>query len=265
MRGGSLFTLAMAAALTVLITADRVARAAPQPGMTWESIRSLPDFGGSWSMKLQPAPRPVLKPAPAALFSAWERKTRNGEDPADADEVKPSYCGPARFSGFNGGLQDYVEFLFTPGRVTIINELGLIRRINLSSAAFREEPPETNTGVSIGHWEGRTLVVDTRGLSHDIGWDEPRNHMPIRLGRRARIVERFSLTEPDVLQIVGRITAPDLLAVPYEVTTVYSRDRSHEFQEITNCVRSDRAFDDSTGRERFDLTPPADLPPPPSR
>ena len=149
--------------------------------------------------------------------------------------------------------------------MTIINELGLIRRISLSSEPFREDPAETNTGVSIGHWEGRTLVVDTRGLSHDIGWDEPRNKMPIRIGRHARIVERFSLEEPDTLRIVARITAPDLLAVPYEVTTLYSRDRSHVFQEITNCVQNDRAFDDTTGRERFDLTPPADLPPPPSK
>ncbi len=265
MRGDSRFALTMAAAVAILITADSVADAAPEPGMTWESIGSLPDFSGSWSMKLRPVPRPVLKPAPAALMSAWERETSSGKDPADVDGLKRSYCGPARFSGFNGGLQDYVEFLFTPGRMTIINELGLIRRINLSSEPFRAEPAETNTGVSIGHWEGRTLLVETRGLSHDIGWDEPRNHMPIWIGRHARIVERFSLTEPDILQIVARITAPDLLAAPYEVTTVYSRNRSHEFQQITNCVQSDRAFDDTTGRERFDLTPPADLPPPPSK
>jgi hypothetical protein len=265
MRTGTLFILAVTAAVIALIVVDKVARAAPLQGMTWDSIKNLPDFGGSWSLKLQPIPRPVLKPAPAAVFSAWERKTSNGEDPADVDGIKRSYCEPAHFSGFNGGLQDYVDFLFTPGRVTIINELGLIRRINLSSEPFREEPLETNTGVSIGHWEGRTLVVETRGLSHDIGWDEPRNHLPIRIGRRAHIIEHFSLIEPEILQIVTQISAPELLAVPYEVTTRYSRDRSHKFQEITNCVQNDRAFDDTTGRERLDLTPPADLPPPPSK
>lgn len=265
MRADSLFTLAMAAAVALLITPDGLAGPAPPPGMTWESIRSLPDFGGSWSMKLQPVPRPVLKPAPAALFSAWERKTSNGEDPSDVDGIKRSYCGPARFSGFNGGLQDFVELLFTPGRVTIINELGLIRRIKLSSEPFRETPAETNSGVSIGHWEGPTLVVETRGLSPDIGWDEPRSRLPIRIGRHAQISERFSLVAPDGLQIVTRITAPDLLAAPYEITTLYSRDRSHEFREMTNCVHNDRAFDETTGRERFDLTPPADLPPPPAK
>jgi hypothetical protein len=265
MRKSAPFILATAAAVIGLISVNGVARAASPAGMTWDSIKSLPDFGGSWSLKLQPTPRPALKPAPAAVFSTWERKTSNGEDPADVDGIKRSYCEPARFSGFNGGLQDYVDFLFTPGRVTIINELGLIRRINLSSEPFREEPAETNTGVSIGHWEGYTLVVETRGLSHEIGWDEPRNHLPIRIGRHAHIVERFSLIEPDLLQIVTRIIAPDLLSVPYEVTTLYSRDRAHKFQEITNCVQNDRAFDDTTGRERLDLTPPADLPPPPSK
>lgn len=97
MRADSLVNLAMAAAGAILITPDGVAGPAPQPGMTWESIRSLADFGGSWSMKLQPVPRPVLRPALAALFSAWERKTSNGEDPSDVDGIKRSYCGPARF------------------------------------------------------------------------------------------------------------------------------------------------------------------------
>ncbi len=263
MRGPSLVALTIV--VTVLVAADSIARAAPEPGMTWDSIASLPDFSGSWSLKLQPAPRPVLKPAPAALLGAWERKTNEGEDPADVDGLKRSYCGPARFSGFNGGLQDYVEFLFTPGSVTIINELGLIRRIKLTSAPFHEGPEETNTGVSIGHWEGRTLVVETRGLSHDIGFGEPRNQLPIKIGRHVQIIERFSLKGPEILQVVTRMTAPELLAAPYEVTTLYNRDRRHGFQEFSNCVQNDRAFDEASGRERFDLTPPADLPPPPSK
>jgi hypothetical protein len=79
-----------------------------------------------------------------------------------------------------------------------------------------------------------------------------------------RIVERVSLTKPDVLQVVTQVTAPDVYTRPVETTTLYNRDRTHVFQSITNCVENDRAFDGATGKERFDMTPPADLPPPPS-
>jgi len=60
MHADSLFTLAMAAAVALLITPDGLAGPAPQPGMTWESIRSLPDFGGSWSTKATLASGRVL-------------------------------------------------------------------------------------------------------------------------------------------------------------------------------------------------------------
>lgn len=236
------------------------------PGMAYDSLKALPDFSGWWSLAgLPPPPRiQPMKPELAAVLRSWTAKTNAGTDPEDVDGMKRSYCGPPRFAGFNGGLQDYVEFLFTPGRVTITNELGLIRRIALNA-----RPParheETNTGVSVAHWEGRTLVVETTHLNHDTGLNEPLRKLPVRIGRNVRIVERLSLKEPDVLQIVTQVTAPDVYTASVETTTLYTRDRKHVFQEITNCVANDRAFDGTTGKERFDMTPPADLPPPPSK
>jgi len=244
------------------------AGAVGKPGMSYGSLQDLPDFSGWWGLKTDiatggsPPPAPPLQRKPAAIMKDWSQKTHGGSDPADIDGLKRSYCGPARFSGFNGGLQDYVEFLFTPGRVTITNEMGLIRRISLDRS-LPSDPPETNSGVSVGRWEGRTLVIETVGLNHDTGLGEPRTKLPIKIGRNVHITERISLKEPDVLEILSRTTAPDLFTRPYLTTTLYARDRRHEFQEITNCVTNDRAFDETTGRERFDLTPPADLPPPP--
>jgi hypothetical protein len=258
------------------VPAQSPAGVAAQPGdasaqgMTYDSLQDLPDFSGWWSLTpesiagaLAPLP-PPLKPKAAAVMKEWTAKIAAGQDPSDVDGLKRSYCGPARFSGFNGGLQDYIEFLFTPGRVTIANELGLVRRVSLNRP-LPQDHAETNSGVSVGHWEGRTLVVETGGLRPDIGLGEPRNKLPIEIGHNARIIERISLKEPDVLEIVSQTTAPDLLTQPYQTTSLLRRDRRHEFQELTNCVLSDRAFDNATGRERFDMPPPADLPPPPSK
>lgn len=58
-------------------------------------------------------------------------------------------------------------------------------------------------------------------------------------------------------------TAPDVYTAPFESTTLYRRDRAHVLQDINFCGDHDRAVDDNTGQERFDMTPPPDLPPPP--
>jgi hypothetical protein len=258
--------IALSVGTLVLANDAAVPGATPaQPGMTYDSLKELPDFSGAWSLTGLPPP-PLLepmKPAVAAFLKDWVAKTSSGIDPAEFDGMKRSYCGPQKFTGFNGGLQDYVEFLFTPGRVTVTNELGLIRRIVLN-APVPTHPEETNTGFSVAHWEGQTLVVETVGISPEVGLTEPLRKLPVKIGRNVRIVERVSLTKPDVLQVVTQVTAPDVYTRPVETTTLYNRDRTHVFQSITNCVENDRAFDGATGKERFDMTPPADLPPPPS-
>jgi hypothetical protein len=88
---------------------------------------------------------------------------------------------------------------------------------------------------------------------------------PLTIGRHVRVVERIALKDADTLQIVVRLSAPELLKGPLEHPALYHRDRSHVFREETLCVKNDRSIDPVTGRQRFDLTPPPDLPPPPAR
>jgi hypothetical protein len=59
-----------------------------------------------------------------------------------------------QFTGSNGGFTEAVEFLFTPGRVTLTNERGLIRRIYTDGRPMPTGVNPTNTGWSIGRWEG---------------------------------------------------------------------------------------------------------------
>jgi hypothetical protein len=60
-----------------------------------------------------------------------------------------------------------------------------------------------------------------------------------------------------------RLEAPDLFTAPFNVTFVYFRDRDHRFHEQSDCVDEDRSIDPKSGGQRFDLTPPSQLPPPP--
>ena len=65
-----------------------------------------------------------------------------------------------------------------------------LRTIHMDSAAAAEDPPRTRLGYSTGHWEDRTLVVETKRVSwpyfDSIGTPQ---------SDRVEIVERFTVSE----------------------------------------------------------------------
>jgi hypothetical protein len=149
--------------------------------------------------------------------------------------------------------------LFTPGRVTMAVESGLVRRIYL-----RDEPPSgalevSRSGTSIGQWEGAALVVETTDLDPSAPFVQGS-----ALGPDARVVERIALVDADTLQIEATLTAPALLTAPLTARQRYRRAPERVFTDFDTCVEGDRSFDRTTGQDRFDKTPPADLPPPPT-
>jgi hypothetical protein len=151
------------------------------------------------------------------------------------------------------------EILLTPGRVTMAVEVGLVRRIYLRDAPPAGALDVSRGGNSVGRWEGTTLVVETTGL------DPAAPIAPgSTLGRDARVVERISLVDADTLAIEATLTAPAVLTAPRTVRQQYRRAPDRVFTDFETCVDDgDRSFDRTTGRDRFDKTPPADLPPPP--
>jgi hypothetical protein len=79
------------------------------------------------------------------------------------------------------------------------------------------------------------------------------------------VLERIRLNEQDQLVVETELTAPELLVAPLNYTIVYRRDPDYVYRDHDVCSLNDRSIDPVTGLERFDLTPPADLPPPPPR
>ncbi len=248
--------------------------ATSMPGMSYDSLKELPDLSGWWmvpvdfnanaSNPLLGSPVP-LKPEYAVKAQQFLQKFFAGVDPVDLGySPKERDCARPRFDGGlsefysgNDGIVGAFEILSTPGRVTVTNEYGLIRRIRLDRGPLPNDLEESSAGTSIGHWEGKTLVIETGGIDHTM---EVVPGVPV--GRNVSVVERMTLKEPDVLQIETRVTAPEVLTTSRVTTTLFHRDRGHQFQELRNCVQNDRSVD-ATGRQRFDLTPPAGLPPPP--
>lgn len=247
----------------------RAQTAASSPGTTYESLEDLPDWSGWWHvvpvdpergtqpplLRLLSDPPPPLIPELLSQMRAAivNMLRRGGRD----------YCGPQRFVGLqNGeGFEDAIELLFTPGRVTLTNEAGLIRRIYTDGRPLPTDVDETNAGTSIGRWERGTLVVETVGLMRTSRFPLELPGAPA-IGADVRVVERISLRDRDTLEIDSELTAPELLTAPYRTKTTYVREPGYVGRELAYCSDTDRLVDRETGSLRFDLTPPADLRPP---
>ena len=239
----------------VAIAEDKTALA----GATYDSIKSLPNWSGWWglegpmSVEIQRTP-PPLKPD---LMNAMLKQGTSNDG-----GFRNLYCRPSEFTGYSGGFVESVEFLFTPGRVTLTNESGLVRRIYTDGRPLPKDVDSTSTGMSVGHWEGPTLVVETMGIDPKAFYPQPYvGALPI--GRNARVVERITLRDADTLVFDIATTAPDIFTATDKRTRVYSRVPKRTAQQISFCTDFDRAVDPKTGKQRFDMTPPADLPPPP--
>lgn len=236
-----------------------------------------PDFTGTWRMQLAPdaagkitppaapgagpppmviAAMPLLRPDVAARLRAAGQSADRG------------YCAPPRFTGAVGyavlpiaKLFIGFEILASPGRLTMLDETGLVRRLYLRDAPPANSLDESNSGTSIARFEGRTLVVRTTGLNPETV--TIKGVPGSALGHNAQVLERMTLVGADVLEIVTTVTAPELYAAPVVTTNRYRRDPQGLLLELTFCSESDRSYDATRRVERFEATPPPDLPPPP--
>jgi hypothetical protein len=223
--------------------------------------QALPDWSGWWGMnnpynleiaRFQPPP---LRPADIAKL-----RTAPVRD-VEADPLR--YCRPRQFAGYSGGFAESIEFLFTPGRVTLTNESGLIRRIYVDGRTLPTDVEETNTGTSVGHWEGETLVVETVGITPDVRYPESAYPGSMPIGKGVRITERIALKDADTLEFEIETIAPELFTATDRRKRTYVRVPKQLAREVSFCVEFDRSFDPTTRSQRFDMTPPADLPPSP--
>lgn len=247
----------IACALAAVCVSEPVPAATPPPpagkssaqGDAWNSIARLPDWSGVW----------VLADDGARQASEDSFGTDGGRVPLTAKYMKLradaraaraqnnlSRCLPG---GTPGILQHGVmhEYLFTPGRVTMLVEDGEVRRLYTDGRPHRplQEMRGSFMGDSIGHWEGNTLVVDTIGF--------PKGSLFQNYGLLATIkshlVERIFRNAADQIQIDSVLSDPDIFAKPYAYTRKYSR--SPIPMEEPGCTAGNR----DTG-ESVDLTPP---------
>jgi len=141
-----------------------------------------------------------------------------------------------------------IEFLSTPGRVTVLFQDGEVRRIYTDGRGH--PPPEELEygfqGHSIGHWEGSTLVVDTIGISDQ---SNLLLESDVNVTRNTHIVERIFLRDPQTLQIDTVVSDEELFSEPYAFSRTFVR--SPLPMSEPGCAYNNRDSDTAV-----DLTPP---------
>ncbi|HXA76169.1 MAG TPA: hypothetical protein VNV41_03470 [Candidatus Acidoferrales bacterium] len=226
-------------------------QAAPQPPKTVvvhryanvASLSSLPDWAGIWTFDFPtpggPPPEvPSLTRASAAELKVLQDEEAKNQEPA----TESANCLPPGMPTIM--FQPYdIEFLFTPGRVTIIQEAYMqVRRVFTDGRGHPADLDPTFNGHSIGHWEGDTLVIDTAGLGHKT----PLGYNRLQHGPHLDVVERIHLTAPDKMEDDMTLTDPDVLLKPWHLVRTYTRHRDFDQLEFI-CEENNRNPIDQNG------------------
>lgn len=202
--------------------------------VSYAALDALPDWRGIWL----PAGRPELEEEPPLKGEYLERyeAALSGADGGEIVE-RPSNCLPPGMPSVM--YQPYnIQFLFTPGKVTIIQEAYMqVRNIFTDGRPLPEDPDPWFNGHSIGHWEGNTLVVETIGVKDT-------TRLAVRGATHSdqlKITERMRLDpeDPDRLLITTIFEDPLALSEPWETEYTYTRRRDWEQIEFI-CAENDR-------------------------
>jgi len=237
-------------ALAIGTTTIGAALAATHPGNqgdSWAAIAKLPQITGVYeTARLKNAPKdgqrdlpPVLTPKAAAEQAAYKARKLDDTDAAN--------CLPPGMPAIMG--QPYpIQVLVTPGEVTIIQEAYMqVRHVHTDGRDHPADPDLTFNGDSVGHWEGDTLVIDTVGLAPQAVLQAGVSH-----SKNERIVERFRLAEPDLLEVKTRIEDPGVLDKPWEFTARYARHKDWSLAEYI-CEQNNRNSVDANGKASINL------------
>lgn len=209
---------ATSAAFAVAGTAQAAAPAAHHAAPT----RGAAGLSGIWLLDQhtydigQDLYPPFLPSVKAAADAGYKQVKEGGKVVSDVQRL----CLPIGMPGMV--INEFaLKFLETPGEITVVSENSpLVRTIYLNGKHEEGQDPSWN-GDSVGHWEGKTLVVDTVNLNDrtpHIAW--------VRgvVSLTTHITERYHV-ENNGQVLINDMTFedPKLLTKPWTVTYKYYR------------------------------------------
>lgn len=226
---------------------DGVVYPANAAEVSYAALDEWPDFRGIWHPAFGQVSggEPELKGEYKTFYEQEMEKVR--ADSSYEIPERQSNCEPPGMP-YMMTMPYSLEFLFTPGKIVIIQEaLMQVRRVYLDGRPFPDDPDPTYFGYSRGHWEDDVLVIETVGLREGQ-----------RLGRRGitnsedlKITERIHLDDEnqDVLHLEFTYEDPNVLEEPWVQKHTFRRDREWEILEYV-CAENNRHIVDDQGQTR---------------
>jgi hypothetical protein len=223
-------------------------KGAAYPKGHYASLEKLPDWGGIWTLAFGgPGGKretPTLKGKYLEDYQAWKK---DADANHGAGKRAGDNCTPPGMPYIMGVGQYPIEFMFTPGRVTVHHEAWMQWRVIYTDGRAHPDIEPTFYGHSTGKWEGDTLVVETVNIKSTVPLSPGMYHSD-----KIRISERIHLDSKDPDKLLAEVTVsdPDALAKPYTNVYVFTRSREYDLIEFI-CAENDRNKLDSEGNTTF--------------
>ena len=148
---------------------------------------------------------------------------RGGPSDGPEDRTLGDRCLHFAVPNMGSGYNSYFQLLQTPEQITIIQEMGhLVRTIPLDGRPHLDGRIDQWAGNARGHWDGDTLVVETRNY-------DPRSRYSGG-SENLVLVERFSRLSPTVLRQEITLTDPDTWTTPWTVELLLDRSTEAIFE-----------------------------------
>ncbi|HKS56857.1 MAG TPA: hypothetical protein VJS12_16300 [Steroidobacteraceae bacterium] len=154
---------------------------------------------------------------------------------------------------FPGVYNNSYQIVQVPGYVLIVAEMiHDARIIPIGHGSHADARVRSWGGDSLGHWEGKTLVVDTTNFN-DRGWIATAQGAPgvrgIPVSERLHTVERFTPVDHDTMQYEITIEDPANYTAPWKVAYPLARDDKYQVFEYA-CHEGNRAIELMLGGAR---------------
>lgn len=247
--------------------AERTASATAVAGRAAQGSTEVPDFSGVWVRAWREAQLfdpPDSGPGPVTGDPAWPH-IRGGASPWIADLRSPILRPEARahlsaladqqkagHAIFDNdtlclplgvlatlNLFDAIQILQTPSQVIFIYARDhQVRYVHLNRPHAKVVTPSWY-GESVGHYEGKTLVVDTIGMNDKTLVDRYGTTHSTSL----HTVERYRFSDDGVFQVTVTVEDPATFTTPWTAKGSYRHDPKTVFEEIV-CAENNRGTSD---------------------
>jgi hypothetical protein len=136
-------------------------------------------------------------------------------------------------------LPHLTKLIHTPKLLVLLYEVNAqYRQIFIDGRPFPEDPTPGWQGYSVGHWEGDTLVIETRGFRDGLWADT--NGSP--MSDAAKMTERLHRTTFGTMDLEITIDDPKVYTKPFTVKqTEYLEPDTEMIDEF--CVENEKSYE----------------------